>query len=132
MLAAGGWQTPLGLPDDVLRSATTVSGLHELWPLRHTFVNHWLELDAEAARRNSPLLKPPRAGMPIVVSWGGMESSEFARQSLDYAAMCRAAGAITTIAGRPRANHLSIIGELADPESPMFAAMARHIVPPRT
>ena len=127
MLAAAGWQAALGLPDDVVRSATAVSGLLELWPLRHTFVQDRLRLDAEGARRNSPLLLPPRAGLPVVLSWGGLESAEFARQSLDYAAMCRAVGASVTVADRPQANHLSIIGELAEPASPLFVAMARNI-----
>lgn len=128
ILAATGWQSALSVPDDVVRSATAISGLFDLHPIRHTFVNDWLKLDAEAARRSSPLLMPPRAGLPIVVSWGGLESSEFERQSRDYAAMCEAAGAVVTIVDRPEANHLSIIGELADPSSPLFAVMARNVV----
>lgn len=124
MLAAAGWQGALGVPADVVKSATAVSGLFELEPLRHTFVNDWLKLDDSAIARNSPQRFPPRAGLPLVVSWGGLESSEFARQSRDYASMCRGAGAQVTVADRPQANHLTIIGELGEPASPLFQAMA--------
>lgn len=128
MLAAGGWHKAHGLPDDAVKSATAISGLFDLAPLLQTFVNAWLKLDDEGARRNSPmLLPPPRAGLPVVVSWGGRESTEFARQSRDYAAMCAHAGAGVTLADRADANHLSIIGDLAEPGSPLFTAMARHI-----
>jgi len=128
MLAASGWQKAHGLPEDAVKSATAISGLFELAPLRATFVNDWLQLDDASIARNSPLLLPPRRGLPIVVSWGGLESSEFARQSRDYAAMARRAGAEVTVADRPAANHLTIIGELAEPASPLFQAMAKHVV----
>lgn len=127
MLAAAGWQVPHGLPEDVVKSATALSGLFELEPLRGTFVDAWLKLDTQAARRNSPILLPPRSELPVVVSWGGRESREFGRQSESYASICRGAGARVTVVDRPLANHLSIIGELADPASPLFAAIAKSL-----
>lgn len=128
MLAADGWQDALSLPADVIKSATAISGLLDLEPLRGTFVNGWLKLDAAGAARNSPIRLPPRAGLPVVVSWGGLESSEFARQSREYAEMCRRAGCVVTMADSPAANHLTIIGELAEPDSRLFAAMARNVL----
>lgn len=129
MLAAQDWLPPFGMPADAVKSATAISGLFALEPLRHTFVNGWLELDDASIVRNSPILMPPRAGLPVIISWGGLESSEFARQSHDYGAMCEKAGADVTIVDRPAANHLTIIGELGDPSSPLFQAMARQICP---
>jgi arylformamidase len=128
MLAAAGWQARLSLPDDVVKSATAISGLFDLAPLRETFINKWLALDVDGARRNSPIDLPPRAGLPIILSWGGLESRSFHRQSLKYAEMCRGAGADVTIADRPKANHLSIIAELEEPESPLFATIADKII----
>lgn len=123
MLGADGWQQAHGLPRDAVKSITAVSGLFDLEPLRQTFVNGWLNLDDASTRRNSPILTLPRAGLPVVVSWGGLESSEFARQSRIYADACRRAGCRVTVADRPAANHLTIIGEMADPQSPLFQAI---------
>ena len=128
-LAAAGWQRALGLPDDVIKSATALSGLFDLRPLVHTFVNGWLELDDERARRSSPIFMPlPRVGLPVILSWGGRESDAFRDQSRDYESACSAAGAEVTVVERPDANHLSIIGELAEPSSPLFSAIETRII----
>jgi arylformamidase len=127
MLAADGWQTAYGVPTDVVKSATAISGLFDLEPLRQTFVNGWLKLDAAGAARNSPMRMLPRAGLPVVVSWGGRESSEFERQSREWAALCRQAGCAVTLADSPTANHLTVIGELDEPGSALFEAMACNV-----
>jgi arylformamidase len=127
MLVAGGWQERFGLPGDVIKSATAISGLFDLAPLRETFVNDWLRLDESSIARNSPIGLAPRKGQPIIVSWGGQESWAFHQQSQDYGDMCRRAGAAVSFVERREANHFTIIGELAEPESPLFAAMARQV-----
>ena len=81
MLAAEGWQAERGLPEDVIASAAPVSGLFDLAPLRRTFANDWLALDEAGAQRNSPIHRPPRAGMPVVVARGGEEPAAFRGQS---------------------------------------------------
>jgi len=127
MLAADGWQDAMDLPSDVVKSVVGVSGLYDLTPLRRTFVNDWLSLDADAATRNSPIHAPPRAGLPILLSWGGRESDEFKRQSRDYAEVCRSGGADVSLLEREDADHFSIIGEFGQPESPLFAAIAGQL-----
>lgn len=130
MIGAPSWQASHGLPPVAVKSVTAISGLFELEPLRTTFVNEWLRLDASSSRRNSPIYTPPPPGTPVVVSWGGRESSEFARQSRDYAAACRNSGCSVDEIERPPADHLSIIGELSDPQSPLFKAVRRTVVRP--
>ena len=127
MLAAEGWQAERSLPDDVIASAAPVSGLFDLSPLRRTFANDWLALDAAVARRNSPVRLPPRPAMPVVVAWGGREPAAFRGQSEAYAAVCTQAGADVTVIERAGADHFSIMAEWADPASPLFAALARNI-----
>jgi arylformamidase len=127
MLAADGWAAERGLPADTVASATAISGLFELAPLVGTFANAWLSLDADGARRNSPIHAPPRAGLPMVVSVGGGETSAFRDQSKAYADACREAGADVDFFERPDADHLTIIGELAQPDSPLFQAVERQV-----
>ena len=124
MLAADGWQEAAGVPRDILRSAVAVSGLFDLSPLRRTFVNEWLHLDRESAERNSPIRFPVRANLPVLLAWGDRESAAFRQQSLDYGQRC---------GGRVRsmecdgADHFSVIGELADPGSALFQAIAAQV-----
>ena len=109
--------------------ATVVSGLFELDPLRDTYANDWLSLDEAAARRNSPLHHLPRAGLPLLVSVGGQETKTFRDQTRTYAETCAGAGVDVTYFERPDANHLSIIGEFAEPESPLFQALEKRVLP---
>jgi len=124
MLAADGWQEAVGVPRDVVRSAVAVSGLFDLAPLRRTFVNEWLHLDRESAERNSPIRFPVRADLPVLLAWGARESVAFSQQSLDYARQC---------GGRVRsmecdgADHFSVIGDFADPDSALFQAIAAQV-----
>lgn len=127
MLAARGWQEAMGLPGDVIKSASAVSGIFDLAPLRQTFVNEWLSLDANAAKRNSPIATPPRAELPMLLAWGGKESDAFKTQSRDYADVCRASGVAVSLLERRQADHFSIIGEFGQPESPLFTAIAERI-----
>lgn len=127
MLAAEGWQAEWGLPADAIASAAPVSGLFDLAPLRRTFANDWLALDEAGARRNSPVHRPPRAGMPVVVAWGEREPAAFRGQSEAYAAVCRQAGAAVTAVECAGADHFSIMADWADPASALFGALARNV-----
>ena len=127
MLAAEGWQVGRGLPEDAVASAAPVSGLFDLLPLRRTFANDWLALDEAGAQRNSPIHRPPRARMPVVIAWGGKEPAAFLGQSKAYEEVCRQAGAEVTAIECAGADHFSIMADWADPESPLFTALERNI-----
>lgn len=124
MLAADGWQEAAGVPRDVVKSAVAVSGLFDLAPLRRTFVNEWLQLGSESAARNSPIRFPVRADLPVLLAWGARESAAFRQQSLDYA--CRCGGRVRSMEC-DGADHFSIIGDFADPDSALFQAIAAQI-----
>ena len=124
MLAADGWQEAAGVPRDVVRSAVAVSGLFDLAPLRRTFVNEWLRLGRESAARNSPIRFPVRADLPVLLAWGARESAAFRQQSLDYARRC---GGQVRSMECDGADHFSVIGEFADPDSALFHAIASQV-----
>ena len=62
MMLADGWRGDFGLPDDLIKGATAVSGLFDLEPVRLSNVNDWARLDKESAWRNSPVHHLPRTG----------------------------------------------------------------------
>lgn len=122
MLLADGWQARHGMPDNVVKGAVAASGLYDLTPFQHTSQDSWLALDAEAIQRNSPLFHLPENGPPLVVSWGGRETPEFARQSQAYADAYEETGAAVTRLHLPDEDHFTLMGQMHRSDSPLTRA----------
>jgi arylformamidase len=119
-------------PADLVPSGYAVSGIYDLSPLIKTSMNQDLRLDAEGARRVSPLLWPLPQGRTFESVVGALESSEFRRQSQAVADTWRKAGAQTRFGEIADMNHFSIVDQLADPQSAMTvraAALAQAVRP---
>lgn len=127
MLAAPEWAEAAGLPADVVKSLTLLSRLYDLTMLPRTHINAWLRLDAAAAERNSPLWRLPRAGLPVLGSYGPNETDEFKRQTEVYLAACHAAGCHVRVVPVPATNHFDIPFALAEPASALFGALQAQI-----
>lgn len=123
MLLAGGWQHGADLPDGVIQSASPISGLFDLRPLRHTHVNAWTAFDFDTATLASPLFHLPGRPCPILLAWGEHETDEFKRQSRIYASACREAGCSVQMLEVAGVNHFNILMQLRDPASPLCEAI---------
>ncbi len=123
MALAPGWHAAYGVPEDLVKGACPMSGLFDLAPMRITSHRESLAMDAETAARNSPVLHPPAAPLPVVVAWGARESAEFRRQSEDYAAALEAAGCEVVLLAAGGHDHFSIMGDMARPDTPLGSAM---------
>ena len=103
--------------------AIPLSGLFDLEPVRLSFVNAWMRLDAAAAQRNSPLHHiPPGPAPRLLAAYGALETSEFRRQTEAYAAAWSAAGheaQSLPVAGR---NHFDLAVALGTPGDPLCRA----------
>jgi arylformamidase len=112
------------LPRDLFKGGLAVSGIYDLRPLVQVgFLNTDLRLDEAAALRVSPAFLPPATRAPLFTCVGGAESSEFKRQNALIAQRWR-----STVAGdiaMPGHNHFSVVDELANPASPLFAGAKR-------
>ena len=95
-----------------IQGALLISGIYDLEPVRHCYVNDKLGLDEAMAVRNSPILHLPRSGPPVWVAVGGAELSELRRQSSDYAQARQRAGLSGGFVEIPGADHFSILSEL--------------------
>ena len=124
MLMAGGWHDELGLPRDAIAGGISLSGLHDLEPIRETYLQDALDLDADTAERNSPYRRPPASKAPVVLITGGLEGAEFARQTWVLEAYWRSQGVQVTAAVLPDHHHYSIVEALGDPASEVFGAAA--------
>ena len=121
MLLCCHWsQVGSDLPQRLVRSALAISGVFDLEPLRRTpFLQGDLRLTPAAVRRLSPAYFAPPAGKLCAVV-GGDESAEFQRQSrlLRKAWGRRAVPVCERVA---RANHLTVLDGLADPQGRLHA-----------
>ena len=117
MAALTEWERDYGLPRTVVKSGIPISGLFDLEPLRHSFLQDDLRLDDGLVARNSPqfLIRP--VPVPLLVTCGGDESAELLRQSEDFLEAWTGAGNRGTRLAQPGRNHFTAITGLADPES---------------
>ncbi|HSD00541.1 MAG TPA: alpha/beta hydrolase [Casimicrobiaceae bacterium] len=124
MLFATDWTT-YGLSRAPFAGGVTLSGVHDLEPLVLSTMNADLRLDAEEARRVSPVHCAPTSDVPLVVAVGAEETSEFVRQSdlmFDAWPQNRPAGmrGPLRIAGR---HHFSVVLDHADAQSAVTRAV---------
>ena len=105
--SAGGHLTAMAMNHPAVKAGLAISGIYDLEPIRHCYVNDKLGLDEAEARRNSP---GPTA-KPLVLAYGADELPNLRDQSENYARrLGREAMAL------PRHNHFTILEELASPQ----------------
>ena len=108
-------------PADLVPAGYSISGVFDLSPLVGISINADLKLDPAEARRVSPLFWPLVRGRSLDAVAGGLESSEFKRQSQTVAQTWEQAGAQTRYEELAGTNHFTVIDPLADPDSAMTA-----------
>lgn len=140
--SAGGHLTammcgPTGMAPGIIKGGCSISGLHDLEPIRLCYLNHTLGLDQEATRTLSPVvlaraLAPGSAGAlpPLLLTVGGEEGPEYARQRDDLAAALRAVRQPVSIVENPGTNHFTACEAFCDPSHPLSNAMLRLILTP--
>lgn len=131
MLLAGGWTERFGLPDNILGTVLALSGLYELEPLQHTQVDGWMRFTKQSIAGNSPMrLIPQRSEARLIASVGGLETSEFIRQTRDYADAWNAAGHAVQNIDMPAHNHFDIALSLTEPQGVLVEAVRASIASP--
>ena len=110
-----------GLADAVV----ALSGVYDLAPLLATPLNDALRLDAGSARRHSPLHRVASPVPPACFIVGGEETPAFQAQNAAMAAAWPGSDAATGA----RADHFTLLEQLADTASPVFAAVRAATTP---
>lgn len=119
MLLAQDWQASFGVPPDIVKAAVLVSGLYDLEPVQQTRPNQWLRLDDAQARDLSPVHALPAPGTRLCIATAEADTDEFKRQSLLYAAACRAQGCTVHYFEVPGRNHFNVIMDWMDASAPL-------------
>ncbi|MBM3548679.1 MAG: alpha/beta hydrolase [Alphaproteobacteria bacterium] len=119
--SAGGHLTAMAVtgPGPDLVGGLALSGLYDLEPIRLTYLNTALRMDAAEARALSPIHLPRPRGGKVILAVGSGESEEYHRQQ-------DALAAIWDLEDRRLAglHHFSIVDALADSANPLFRTVA--------
>jgi arylformamidase len=116
-----------GLPADLIRGATMVSGIYDVEPVLHISVNDLIKLTPDRVNALSPQFHPPRKAVPLVLAAGGEEAPGWIAQTEEYAEVCKKAGCTVEFIVVPHEGHFSTIPMQADPAHPINVAMLRHL-----
>jgi arylformamidase len=117
------WRAFAGLPADLVKGGTAVSGLYDLEPIRLCYLNDTLKLSPDEARRNSPVeLAPIRPG-PLLLAVGALEGPEYHRQTEELARRWGARGGGCTVLDMTGLDHFSIVAQLNERTSPLSRAV---------
>lgn len=100
-------------PDHIV----AISGLYDLSPLPHSFIQDEIGLTRDEVLRFSPLLKAGDVPCPLHLRAGASETVEFRRQSARMFEVVRECGGEATIEFLDQHHHASIIADLADTRS---------------
>ncbi|CAM9713536.1 unnamed protein product [Bubo scandiacus] len=114
MVLSTDWSQYGVVPD--IKGAVLVSGVYDLEPILHTYVNDALDMSWEVAQRNSPVLcvAPAPAGCEVLVAVAQHDSPEFRRQSREYSQALRAAGWSVSLLDLAGVDHFDIIEKLSE------------------
>jgi acetyl esterase/lipase len=124
--SAGGHLSSRSLGHPHIKAGLLISGVYDLEPIRHSYLNAKLNLDDGTIQRNSPIRNPGGVNKPLVIVAGSAELPLLRKQSADYAAHRAGYGLPVTYEEIPYANHFTMMNELASP-SGRLTTMARQL-----
>ncbi len=92
-----------------------ISGIYDLEPIRHSYLNEKLSLDEAVSRRNSPMMDAGGPLKPLSLVVGCAELPLLRKQTADFACHRARQGLPVTYEEIPGADHFSIMNELSAP-----------------
>jgi arylformamidase len=113
--SAGGHLTAMALSHPNVRAGMAISGIYDLEPIRHSYLNVKLGLDEPMSRRNSPMMQAGGPLKPLSLVVGSAELPLLRKQTADFAGHRAKFGLPVTYEEIPGANHFTVLEELLSP-----------------
>ncbi len=113
--SAGGHLTSMALSHPHVKAGMGISGIYDLEPIRHSYLNVKLGLDEAMSRRNSPVMQAGGALKPLSLVVGGAELPLLRKQTADFAGHRAKFGLLVTYEEIPGADHFTIMNEMVSP-----------------
>jgi acetyl esterase/lipase len=114
--SAGGHLTSMALSHPKVRAGMAISGIYDLDPIRHSYLNEKLKLDGPMSRRNSPMMEPGGVAKPLSLVAGSAELPLLRKQTADFAGHRARYGLPMTYEEIPGADHFTIMNEMLSPQ----------------
>ena len=114
--SAGGHLTSMALSHPKVRAGLAISGIYDLEPIRHSYLNVKLRADGPTAHRNSPMLQAGGPLKPLSLVVGSAELPLLRKQTADFAGQRAKHGLPVTYEEIPGANHFTIMDEMMSPK----------------
>ena len=112
--SAGGHLTAMAMMNPHIKGGVAISGIYDLEPIRHSYLDAKLGLDEAMSKRNSPMLLT-HAVKPMALVVGGAELPLLRKQTADYAAYRARHGLPVSYEEIPGANHFTVMDEMGSP-----------------
>jgi len=113
--SAGGHLTAMALVHPFVRAGMAISGIYDLEPIRHSYLNAKLSLDEAASLRNSPMMFPGGPMKPLSLVVGATELPLLRKQTADFTCHRARHGLPVTYEEIAGADHFTIMNEIASP-----------------
>ena len=113
--SAGGHLTSMALSHPKVGAGMAISGIFDLEPIRHSYLNDKLKLDEAMSRRNSPIMQTAGPPKPLSLVAGSAELPLLRKETSDFAGHRARYGLPVTYEEIPGANHFTIMNELMQP-----------------
>ena len=113
--SAGGHLASVALSHPQVKAGMGISGIYDLEPIRHSYLNVKLGLDEVMSRRNSPAMQAGGAMKPMSLVVGSAELPLLRKQTADFACHRAKYGLPVTYEEIPGADHFTIMNEMVSP-----------------
>ena len=113
--SAGGHLTAMALSHPKVKAGLAISGIFDLEPVRHSYLNEKLRADEATSRRNSPMMQQGGPLKPLSLVVGSAELPLLRKQAADFAGHRARYGLPVTYEEIPDANHFTIMYEMMSP-----------------
>jgi len=113
--SAGGHLASMALSHPQVKAGMGISGIYDLEPIRHSYLNVKLGLDEAMSRRNSPAMQAGGAMKPLSLVVGSAELPLLRKQTADFACHRAKYGLPVTYEEIPGADHFTIMNEMVSP-----------------
>jgi arylformamidase len=113
--SAGGHLTAMALSHPRVKGGVAISGIYDLEPIRHSYLNEKLGLDEATSHRNSPILEAGGPMKPLALTAGSGELPLLRRQTADFAGHRAKYGLPVSYEEIPGADHFTILNEMLAP-----------------
>ena len=119
------WHARFGLPPDILKSGTLMSGMYDLAPVMLSSRSKYVSISAEEQLMLSPSHHVSHLNAPVIVAFGDRETPEFKRQAKSFASLLKGTHRNADLIDVGDFNHFEVLDVFADTKSELSKAIMK-------